>query len=72
MFSDINKKKFNTALILIQHAVSSPRGKSIEIAYHAEMTKFEISDFVKQSKKTRSHKIDIKAKVLLQYTLVGK
>lgn len=65
-------KRFRNELLVNQHAILKPRGRPIEIAYHAEMTKFEISDFIKQSKKTRSHKVDIKEKALLQYTLVGK
>lgn len=60
MYLDITNKTFRKALINIQHAVVSPRGKSIEIAYHAQMTKFEISDFVKQSKKTRFIRLILK------------
>lgn len=62
MFSDLKNYNLKSHVVQVQHAILFPRGKVIELAYHAQLTKFEISDFVKTSKKTRFTKLILKRK----------
>jgi len=50
-----------------------PRGGIIEVAYESNMTKFNVNDYITQSKKSRrSEKLETKDKPILQYTMVGR
>jgi len=62
----------NNQLILSTIPLTNPRGKIIEISFNSEFTHFNIQDFVKQSKKTRSNKIEYAEKQILRYSVVGK
>jgi len=65
-------EKRNAAVCLSSISLVLPRGKIIEIAFNSVFTHFNIRDYVKQSKKTRSHKVDYIEKKVLQYSVVGK
>lgn len=49
-----------------------PRGEIIDIAFNTAFTHFNVQDYVKQSKKTRSNKIEYAEKEVLLYSMVGK
>jgi len=64
--------RLNNELTLSTIPLIKPRGKIIEIAFNTEFTHFNVQDFVKQSKKTRSNKIEYAEKQVLLYSVVGK
>lgn len=72
MFKNVLASNFVRYISLYDRPLAKPRGRIIEIAYHPQMTYFNIQDFIHQSKKLRSHKVDVKEKAILQYTIVGK
>jgi ribosomal protein L19 len=65
-------KQRNVDMILSTIPLRRPRGEIIEIAFNTEFTHFNIQDFVKQSKKTRSNKVEYAEKQILLYSMVGK
>jgi ribosomal protein L19 len=66
----IERRNAEISLSLISLVL--PRGKIIELTFDSAFTHFNIQDYVKQSKKTRSHKVDYVEKKVLQYSVVGK
>lgn len=44
-------------------------GRIISVAFNKEATKFELTDYIKVSKKHRSNVVDVLVKDVFQYTL---
>lgn len=68
----IRLERRNTELAFSTIPLIRPRGEIIEIAFNSAFTHFNVQDYVKQSKKTRSHKIEYAEKQVLLYSVVGK
>jgi ribosomal protein L19 len=46
-------------------------GKVLRVMFNKRTTKFEVSDFVKTSKKQRSNVVDVQVKDIFQYNFIG-
>jgi len=46
-------------------------GKAVQVVFNEQTTRFEVSDFVKTSKKQRSNIVDIQIKDILHYNFIG-
>lgn len=62
----------SSLLTMSEISIMKPRGEIVELAFNSAFTHFDTNDFVKQSKKTRSHKVESRAKDILTYSVVGK
>jgi len=73
MLENLNKQKLLRELSVRDNALVKPRGCIIELVLNPQVTKFNVNDYIKQSKKSRrSEKLETKEKPLLQYSMVGK
>ena len=73
LYKKILLKEFNRQLALTQRAVVNPRSHIARIVLDNKITYFEISDFMKFSKKTnRTVSFQKQDKEVLQYSYVGK
>jgi len=68
----IQLERRNIEVILSTIPLARPRGEIIDLVFDTDFTHFHIQDYVKQSKKTRSNKIEYAEKEILLYSMVGK
>jgi len=70
---NLSLQTLNQHLALTPKSLGKPRGQVIQVILNTKYTKFDIVDYLKQSKKTRrSEKLVRKEKAILQYSVVGK
>lgn len=73
MKNNLILEKFAKELCFIQRPLVSVRSLIIELDFDRQQTKFNILDYIKQSKKSsRSVKLEKQIKPTLQYSIVGK